>query len=131
MAGCASNTEPSGPTTERRPALLSFYSDSATVTLPDTVRRLQPLTITVTSYGGGCISQGETDVAVSDLQAEIRPYRYELVGPDVICTTELRVFDHVATVQFAKVGTASVRVFGERMPGAGAVELDRLVVVVP
>ena len=128
--GCAPSTEP-GARTERRPALLSFYSDSAQVTLPDTAKRLQPITVTITSYGGGCISQGETDVAVSDLQAEIRPYRYEVVGPGVICTLELRVFEHVATLQFAKSGTATVRVLGERQPGTDAIEVDRLIAVVP
>jgi hypothetical protein len=101
------------------------------VTAPDTAKRLQPITVTITSYGGGCISQGETDVAISDLQAEIRPYRYEVVGPDVVCTLELRVFEHVATLQFAKLGTATIRVLGERQPGTEAIEVHRLVVVVP
>ena len=131
LANCSSGTGPSAARLERRPALLSFYADSATVTLPDTVSRLQPVTVAVTSYGGGCITQGETDVAVSDLLAVIRPYRYEVTGSHAFCEDAVRLFQHVATIQFAKAGQAEVRVIGERRPGDDQIELVRTVAVVP
>ena len=127
---CAGSTEPSGVRTERRPALLYFYSDSTRMALPDSAHRWQPVTVTITSYGGGCITQGETDVAVGDLLAVIRPYRYEAVGP-VACTAELRIFRHVATVQFAQLGLATVRVIGEQRPGDGPRAVQRVIAVVP
>lgn len=130
LAGCAASTAPSSALDARRPALLWFFSDSATVSLPDTVRRWQPLPVTFKSYGGGSISQGETDVAVRGLVAVIRPYRYE-ASASVVGTDILLIFQHVATVQFTQLGQAQVRILGERRPGNEPFEIVRTVTVTP
>ncbi|MDO8434615.1 MAG: hypothetical protein Q7S58_19640, partial [Candidatus Binatus sp.] len=95
------------------------YGDTTTLSVPSSARVGVPISITVTSFGGGCIGPGETEVTFQDSGAEIRPHRYETVRlpPDMGCTRELRVFQHTATLQFAQAGEARVRIVGLARPG--------------
>ena len=130
-AGCSQILAPEETRSERRPAVLAFYTDPVRVLVPDTVAVGAPVTLEITSYGGGCIGQGETDVTVAGLVAEVRPYDYFVTDlpPATACTEELRLYTHVATVQFARAGRALVRVHGWEQPSDRPLALEREVVV--
>ena len=132
VAGCSDLGSKPGERV-RGPALLVHYGDTGTVTLPSSARVGVPVEISVTSFGGGCITKGETDVKVTGLLAEVRPYRHEMVRlrPNTACTSELRIFHHVVQVQFETPGDADVRVFGVTRPGDQAYMVARTLSVLP
>src|SRR5918997_3946272 len=115
---------------ERGPALLAFYGDTSIVQLAATVRVGEVTTVRFTSFGGGCIRQDETEVAVSGLTADIRPHRSEL-PPNTVCTSELRIDQNVAELRFAEPGRARVRIVGLARPGDRPFVLERDIVVTP
>jgi hypothetical protein len=69
------------------------------------------VTVSVTTYGGGCHSRGETEVSVDGLVADIVPWDYTAPA-GTPCTMQLVSFTHTATVQFTSAGTATIRVRG-------------------
>ena len=121
------------PETVRGAAILLHYGDATTVTVPTSARVDVPVSITVTSFGGGCIAQGETEFTLRGLEAEVRPYRYETVRlpPNVACTDELRIFQHTISLEFEEPGDARVRVFGLRRPGDAPHVVERQLTVLP
>ena len=121
------------PETVRGAAILLHYGDTTTVTLPTSARVGVPVSIAVTSFGGGCITQGETEFTLRGLEAEVRPYRYEAVRlpPNMACTDELRIFRHTVSLEFEESGDARVRVFGLRRPGDAPHVVERQLTVLP
>jgi len=115
---------------ERGPALLAFYGDTSVVQLAATVRVGEVTTVRFTSFGGGCIRLGETEVSVSGLTSDIRPHRSEL-PPNTVCTAELRIDQNVAELQFAEPGRARVRIVGLARPGDRPFVLERDLLVTP
>jgi len=118
---------PEGPETVRGAAILLHHGDTTTVTVPTSVRVGVPVSITATSFGGGCIAKGETELTLRGLEAEVRPYRYETIRlpPNMACTSELRIFQHTVTLEFEQPGVARVRVFGLRRPGETPYVVER------
>jgi hypothetical protein len=115
---------------ERGPALLAFYGDTSVVQLAAAARVGEVTTVRFTSFSGGCIRQDETEVAVSGLTADIRPHRSEL-PPNTVCTSELRIDQNVAELQFAEPGRARVRIVGVARPGDRPFVLERDLLVNP
>ena len=130
LAACKSPGDPG--TTERRAAHIIHYGDTSAITAPTSAPANTPIAIDVITFGGGCISKGETESTVTGLQATIRVYQYEYhPKSNEACTQELR-FDHnAATVQFVVPGTATIQVAGLRAPGDTPVTLSRAVTVTP
>ena len=124
-----SSTEPSGGHVVRGPALLAFYEAVTEVHIPTAVRVGVPFTVSATSFGGGCIGRGETRATVSGLLAEVRPSRSETLG--VPCTSELRLDQNAAPVQFDTPGAAQVRIVGLARPGEQPYIVERTVLVLP
>lgn len=123
LAACAASPSGSGGSpgggeangdgpSERVFGTLEHYGDPAQVEVPASVRRGQPFTVTVTTYGGGCIEKGETKVEVEGLRAEVRPYDYDTSPLNGICNDELRIHKHAATLSFEEIGTAEVIFYG-------------------
>lgn len=69
------------------------------------------ITVLVTTYGGGCHTQGETEVVIDGLMATVTPYDYTAT-PGTGCTDQLLSFEHRAVVQFPSGGTAQLRIRG-------------------
>jgi hypothetical protein len=114
----------------RRPSVLALDGDSARLGLPDTVAVGASVVATVRSYGGGCIRAGETEVAVDGLAADVRPFDYFPVpSPTRVCTADLRIIEHPATLRFARAGRAVVRVHGRRDGGDTPLVVQRTLVV--
>ena len=130
LPGCSRSTAP-GPAVERRPGVLAHYGDPVRVTLPERAAVGEPVRVVVTTYGGGCIAQGETEAAVVGLAADVTPYDYVAVRlpPHGACTMELRLYVHEATLTFAAAGRATVRVHGREVPGGRPLTVAREIVV--
>ena len=132
VASCTA-TAPNEAETVHGPALLVFYGDTTTVIMPASVQVGEPASVKVTAFGGGCIGDGETDVTVSGLEAEVQPYRNERVRlpPNTGCTMELRLYTHTAVLTFAHPGEAQVRVVGLARPGDTPYTVVRSLTVLP
>ena len=114
---------------ERQLALLGFYHDPIVVDAPATASVSIPFDITVRTYGGSCIDQGDTEVSVTGLRADIRPYDHFVthLPPRYACPDILHVYTHRATVRFDQSGTATVTVHGRVRPGDAAIAVQRTV----
>jgi hypothetical protein len=114
----------------RRPSRLAFVGDSARIAAPDSVAVGSSFVVVVESYGGGCIRDGGTEVALDGLAADVRPFDYFPVpSSDRVCTADLRIIEHPAALRFTRSGRATVRVHGRREPGDVPVVVERTVVV--
>lgn len=114
----------SGPS-ERVFGTIEFYSDPVRVVVPSSVQQGQPFVVTVVTYGGGCIEKGETDVEVEALQAEIRPYDYDIspaLPTNGGCTDELNLYEHTATLSFEETGTADIIFHGQKEDASGVTQ---------
>lgn len=116
-----------GPGETRRLGVIDFYQDPVVIAVPDTVQAGAAFEVSVRTYGGGCITKGDTETQVEGLTAEVRPY--DLHSGAEVCTDELRIFDHRATLAFEQAGLAEVRFHGREMPADSVVTIVRSVVV--
>jgi hypothetical protein len=90
-----------------------LQADTARVEVPDTVDRGRPFVVTVTTFAGGCRRESAgTEVAVSGMRAEVRPYHY--LRRSAVCTDDLLFIPHTAQLRFDQPGIATVRVTGTR-----------------
>lgn len=126
--GCDALTGPE-PRLARQAAVLRFYGDPVVVQVPDTVPRATEFAVTVRSYGGGCIQQGDTEVRVSGRTVVIRPHDLFVteLPPDAACTDDLRLHTHRATLRFEEPGAVLVTIHGRERPGDAAVAVQRSV----
>ncbi|HEX7240253.1 MAG TPA: hypothetical protein VF263_08315 [Longimicrobiaceae bacterium] len=119
--------------------ILEFYGERAGVTVPDTARVGESVTIVVETFGGPveagpgevvCIGPGSTEVARDGLVVEVKPVDVATrPAADFPCADMLVRLRHEATVTFTRSGTATVRVVGRRAPADEALVLTRRVVV--
>lgn len=122
LAACPAITGPDD--VERRLGIIHFTDhDSVVFDVPDTVQRATPFDVSIRTYGGGCIRQGDTEVSRSGNVAEIRPFDFHALG-NRVCTAELRHYNHRVTLEFGTTGSATVRARGIKS-GPPAVEITR------
>jgi hypothetical protein len=106
LVSCSQTT---GPDRMRRLGTIAgFNSDDPRIVLQPDGRRV---VVSVTTYGDGCYTAGETEVVVQGLEAVITPYDYIPAG-DAACDRFLRVMVHQVTVAFESPGTARLRIHG-------------------
>jgi hypothetical protein len=131
LLGCRSITGADEIRRERRLGVIAFYGDPVQIAAPDTVAVGAPAVVVVTTYGGGCISQGETEITAAGLVAEVRPYDYFVtrLPSNGACPDVLYVYEHVATLRFWRAGRATVRVVGREEPGNTPRTVERTIVV--
>ncbi len=69
--------------------------------------------IAVKTYGGGCITRGETRLTQLGLSVEIAPFdKVTDPGPQGACTSVLRILEHDIVVVFDTPGSANVVIQG-------------------
>jgi hypothetical protein len=117
-----------GGDTERRLGTIDFYSDPVRVSVPDTVFAGVAFNVGVVTYGGGCVTRGDTEAWVNGMESQVTVYDNERSGGGV-CTDELRMLEHTASLQFAQPGTATVRVRGWKEPEREEVTVTRTILV--
>lgn len=116
----------------RFPATLEHYGDPVRLNVPTTAEVGQDVSLVVSTYGGGCISPGETEVELDGLKATVRPYDYvplETLRGDIVCTLDLRLNRHEAILRFDERGVARIDVHGRSLPGRDAVTVVRSILI--
>ncbi|MEO7648259.1 MAG: hypothetical protein ABIV11_08500 [Gemmatimonadaceae bacterium] len=108
VLACAGTTATAPDQGRRLGTIAGFQlNDPNVAVVPDG----RTVTVSVTTYGGGCESKGETEVAVNGLTAVVTPYDYTSTATGA-CTDILRSFVHSTSIQFAGPGTAQIIVRG-------------------
>ena len=98
---------------------IAYYAQPVTITLSRMATVGEPVTVSVTTSGDGCIVRGETDVRQEGLRVEIRPYDYN-TSPGGVCDDMLRLHVHSQSVTFAAKGSAEIVVYGLEKNASGA-----------
>ena len=96
----------------RVPARIAMYRDTASVVLPDTVRRGSEFPMKVTTLAGGCIREAAgSDVSVHGLRARVTLYhlRRQLTAS---CTSDLMYLPQTVRLRFDKAGLATIELRG-------------------
>jgi hypothetical protein len=88
-----------------------------------------PIPVAVLTVGGGCVRQGDTDVQVVGLAADVTPYDSVDVylPPHMACTDELRFYTHQTSVVFDAIGVATLRIHGRAEPGGVPMTVERTI----
>jgi len=97
--------------------------------LPSTVMHGEDFTVSVTTYGGGCISKGDTDVDRDGLTPVITPYDIDSSRPDTYCTLILKYITHEAVLRFDTPGVATLIIRGQQKPSREIFSVQRTVIV--
>jgi hypothetical protein len=115
---------------ERQPAYV-VDGQEARVGVPARVNAGADFQVNISTYGGGCHRQGDTEVSVSQGTRTVDVSPFDEVNVEAgVCTQELKTFSHTATVRFEQPGTAVVRVHGVRLQDRAPVTVTRTVEVV-
>lgn len=126
--GCDSDLlapiEPNG----LNPARIAHVGEGPTIELPAATLVGEPFAIVITTFGGGCIEQGPTNVVSSGRRIDIRPMDvFSRVGAN--CPDVLRYHSHRATLTGSQRGMLEIRVYGTALSFAGDVIERRAVAV--
>ncbi|HUF13959.1 MAG TPA: hypothetical protein VMN78_12720 [Longimicrobiales bacterium] len=124
VVACGGPTEPEP---RKEIGIISFFHDPVVINVPDAVEAAVPFEVSVRTYGGGCQTQGVTDVEVTGHRVDVRPY--DIHSGHDFCTQPLRMFDHVAMVTIHEHGQALISFHGKAEPGDSAVVFVREVEV--
>jgi hypothetical protein len=114
---------------ERQTAVIEYYGDPIVIHVPETVAVGSEFEVTVRTYGGGCIDEGDTEVSVVGRSASVRPYDHFVthLPPNYACTSDLKLYMHRALLRFDERGVATVAVHGRVRPGDSAIVVLRSV----
>ncbi len=84
------------------------------VTLPTQVVAGQEATVTVYTFGGGCVKLAYTNSRVSGDTAVVEPFDSVVVQlpANMACTTELELLPHSASVIMSRSGPGTIRIVG-------------------
>jgi hypothetical protein len=131
LLACTAGTEPRFPVWEGAPGVIYFSHDGPAVTVPDSFLVGVPDTVTVLTYGGGCVSGGYTESDVDGLLAVVRPIDNVVVRAPAnhACTDILLEFRHEAALTFGEAGTATIRFVGLHSPADTLYTVTRTVPV--
>ena len=118
---------------EPGPALLAHYGDTTTVTIPGVAQVDEVIEVRFTTFRGGCIGRGPTQVQLTPGAAEIRPTHLELTDlpPNTACPGVLVVEQHPVPLQFSAPGLARIRLVGWARPEEEPFVVERTVGITP
>ncbi len=121
---------PASGQTARRIATITGYGESTVVDVPAAAHVGEPVTIGVTTYGGGCITEDTTTAIIASRRADVTPYQLVYTPrPGEGCTLDLRINRRTVRVTFATAGAAQVVVTGRAQPGDSLVRVVRAITV--
>jgi len=100
---------------DQRLGVIQFYGDTSEIAVPGVVQSGSGFTVAFFTFGGGCVTQGHTNVQVAGTSVVITPIDVHS-GSD-ICTADLRFLDHTTSVRLNETGVGSVVIRGQVEPG--------------
>ena len=106
---------------------VQFYEEPVLVQAPDTVDAGASFTVSVRTWGGGCVSEGPTRVSRDGSTVRVEPIDIEVLAE--VCTSELASFMHTGEVTLESPGEATLQIVGRRLPADEITTLERTVVV--
>ena len=123
--------EPDHKRTEREAAYLSYAGSPGLLEAPDTVIAGAPFFVSVRTYGGGCIDQGDTETAINEYFIEIRPFDIFTthLPKGWACPAILAFYTHTVSLRITEAGTWTLRVIGRAGPGDSPEATERTIVV--
>jgi hypothetical protein len=115
------------PTFDRQLGVIEFHSDPVSIYLPQVVSRAQPFEVSVRTYGGGCVKQGDTEFQVTDMSVTIQPFDSFVVSmpSNYACVDIIRLFSHKVLLTFEDTGVARISVRGRKEPGGDVITVTR------
>ena len=121
---CRSTTEPGLP--DELGVIESYGDRTGVLELPVSVRAGDDVTVTIRTFGNGCVTPAGTGLRYRGALAEIVPYdnqRSRVPATTGCPDIEIRP-THTVTLRFPTPGHATVRVEGRREPGSGRVVVE-------
>jgi len=117
--------------TEREAAYLRYAGFSELLVAPDTVTAGTPFDVSVRTFGGGCVDQGDTEVAVVGRVVELRPFDIFTthLPQGYACPAILALYTHTVSLRIDQAGTATLRAIGRASPGDTAATIERTLFV--
>lgn len=114
--GGAQNLPDADPgTDELLVGIIDFLGESADVLMaPATAQVGMPVSVTVSTYGGGCESASSMDTSANADTVTLVPYDRTYRQPGDICTSVLRRLPHTTQLTFPSTGTWTIVVRGRR-----------------
>jgi hypothetical protein len=100
---------------DERLGVLRLDGDTVPIYIPQSVERGERFAVNFYTFGGGCISRGQTELSIRGLEATIVPYDVHSGERD--CTDESAFLDHTTWLHFETEGPATIRVHGRGEPG--------------
>lgn len=95
------------------PGIIKFYDARILISVPETARTGESVTVTVRTYGDGCFSEGETRVTIDGRSVVVEPFDNVREGA---CEDILLGFQHEATITFHQIGLTNVEIVGRSWP---------------
>ena len=105
-------------TQARVPAIINFFADGTegVLTAPDTVTAGEDFTITISTFGGGCVTVGDAAVVVNAAGADVLVYDFtSALTADAVCDASLVRLTHTVTLRFDQPGEMHLRVWGRHL----------------
>lgn len=95
---------------------VEFYNDPVAIAVPEEVAAGVEFSVSVRTYGGGCERMGPTETLKRGDTIFVEPYDFTKAGVATICTRELKLFDHSATLMSPSAGDLTVVIRGMAEP---------------
>jgi hypothetical protein len=95
---------------------VEYFDSAPLIDAPTVVEVGAAATVSVMTYGGGCILFERTEVDDSGADVLVRPLDRRLIpGKNEACTQELRLIAHSVALSFETPGLKTVRIEGRRV----------------
>jgi hypothetical protein len=105
LAACSAT-----PGARDEPALIRYYSQDATITVPDTAMAGVPFEVVVRTFGGGCTREAASDNVRYSPGVVVQLYNHNAGGS--VCTSDLLRIEHRVTLRLDTRGTYSINIKG-------------------
>lgn len=131
LAVPACTWDPFAPWDDGDPVLgvVEHFGDPIQVQVPNEVKRGTAFDVEIVTYGGGCVRKGDTRVEVMGRRVLVTPYDIDISGWNSVCTTDIRLFAHKATLRFDTPGPVTIAFQGRRRPQGDLLTIERTVQV--
>lgn len=114
VGGCRDNLLAPEEGPGYNPARLVYFFDPVLIEMPSSTPFGSAVTITITTYGGGCIQKGRTDVVQANNHLDLFPLDI-FAGPGPNCTDDLRFNTHHVSFVARLRGDLRVRIHGAEL----------------